>query len=173
MDAGRLLFFDESGINLSMARRYARASGGERAVGFVPKNWGESVTIVAGIGLRGVIAPLVLNGSLDGLGFDAYIDQFVLPHIEPGDILVFDNLSAHKSVTAKKLVESKGASLLFLPPYSPDLNPIELAWSKLKTALRSSGARTPEALIAAVAAALNSITIENIEAWLAHCGYGQ
>jgi transposase len=173
LDSGRLLFFDESGINLSMARRYARAAGGQRAVGFVPKNWGESVTIVAGIGLRGVIAPLVLNGSLDGVGFDAYIEQFVLPHVEPGDILVFDNLGAHKSLKAKKLIESKGASLLFLPPYSPDLNPIELAWSKLKTALRAEGARTPEALVVAVAAALNEISAENIAAWLKHCGYMQ
>lgn len=173
MDAARLLFFDESGINLSMARRYARAPGGARAVGFVPKNWGESVTIVAGIGLRGVVAPLVLNGSLDGLGFDAYIEQFVLPNIKKGDILVFDNLAAHKSAKAKDLVESKGASLLFLPPYSPDLNPIERAWSKLKTALRASGARTPDALVVAVAAALNDITIENIRAWLRHCGYGR
>ena len=156
-----------------MARRYARALGGARAVGFVPKNWGESVTIVAGIGLRGVIAPLVINGGLDGAGFDAYIEQFVLPHLWPGDVLIFDNLAAHKSAKAKKLIESKGASLLFLPPYSPDLNPIELAWSKLKTALRSRGARTPDALVAAVAAALDEITPEDIAAWLKHCGYVQ
>ena len=139
----------------------------------MPKNWGESVTIVAGIGLRGIIAPLVLNGGLDGAGFDAYIEQFVVPCIGPDDVLIFDNLAAHKSARAKKLIEDKGASLLFLPPYSPDLNPIELAWSKLKTALRARGARTPDALVVAVAAALDEITNEDITAWLQHCGYLQ
>ena len=171
LEPHRLIFFDESGINLSMARRYGRGLRGVRVEGFVPKNWGKSVTLIAGIGQRGLLAPLMLNGSMTGDAFEAYIEQAVVPHLQYGDVLVWDNLSAHKRARVRELVEDVGASILFLPPYSPDLNPIELAWSKIKTLLRSRGARTPEALEQAVADAFFSVTECDIASWLAHCGY--
>lgn len=169
--AERLLFFDESGINLAMTRRYARAPRGQRAHGDTPKNWGDSVSLAAGIGLRGLIAPLVLRGSMTGDVFEAYVEQFVLPSLKPGDMLVWDNLGAHKIKRARELVESVGASIVFLPPYSPDLNPIEMAWSKVKTILRSHAARTWDQLIEAVVAALSAITLSDIANWFRHCGY--
>lgn len=154
-----------------MARRYGRGPRGVRVEGYVPKNWGKSVTLVAGIGLRGLLAPLMLDGSMTGDAFEAYIEQAVLPHVMPGDVLVWDNLSVHKRARVRNLIEGVGATILFLPPYSPDLNPIELAWSKIKTQLRSRGARTPEALERAVADAFSSVTECDISNWLAHCGY--
>ena len=115
-----------------MTRAYARSERGERAVGHVPKNWGDSVTLAAGIGLSGLIAPLILRGSMNGDIFEAYVEQFILPELSEGDIVVLDNLSAHKRGSVRALIEAAGALVIFLPPYSPDLNPIELAWSKVK-----------------------------------------
>jgi len=154
-----------------MARRYGRGLRGERVEGYVPKNWGESVTLVAGIGLRGLIAPLMLDGSMTGDAFEAYIEQAVLPHVQPGDVLVWDNLGAHRRARVATLLKDAGAYVLFLPPYSPALNPIELAWSKIKTLLRCRGARSVEALERAVAEAFSSVTSQDIANWLRHCGY--
>lgn len=170
-DPQRLLFFDESGINLSMARAYGRAASHQRVQGYVPKNWGESVTLIAGIGLRGLVAPLMLDGSMTGDAFEAYIEQFVLRHVGPGDILIWDNLAPHKRTSVRTRIEAAGARIVFLPPYSPDLNPIELAWSKIKTLLRARGARNPEDLESAVAEAFASVNVQDIENWMAHCGY--
>lgn len=169
--ADRLLFFDESGINLAMTRHYARAPKGQRAHGAAPKNWGDSVSLAAGIGLRGLVAPLVLRGSMTGVAFEAYIEQFVLPHLREGDILVWDNLGAHKCARVRELVESVGALVVFLPPYSPDLNPIEMAWSKVKAILRGHAARTWDELVEAVVAALSAISRSDIANWFRHCGY--
>ncbi len=168
----RLLFFDESGINLSMTRRYARAPKGERACGDAPKNWGDSVSLVAGIGLRGVVAPVMLRGSMTGDAFEAYVEQCVLPELRPGDVVLWDNLGAHKRARVRTLVEGAGASVVFLPPYSPDTNPIEMAWSKVKTILRSHAARTWDALVDAVADALSKVTTNDILGWFAACDYG-
>ena len=154
-----------------MARGYARAERGERAIGHVPKNWGDSVTIAAGIGLRGLIAPLLMHGSMNGEIFDAYIEQFVVPELHEGDLVVLDNLSAHKLRSVRERIEAVGAQVIFLPPYSPDLNPIELAWSKVKAILRSLAARTYEDLEHAVVAALSAITAGDIAGWFRHCGY--
>ena len=169
--AERLVFFDESGVNLAMARHYARAPGGERAYGYVPKDWGESVTLLAGIGLRGLVAPLMLRGSLTGDLFEAYVEQFLLREVKQGDILVFDNLAVHKRVSVRTRLEQKGASLLFLPPYSPDLNPIEKAWLKMKTRLRSAAARSYDELEHAVRDAFLALSIHDIQGWFRHCGY--
>lgn len=169
--SGRLFFFDESGINLSMTRAYARADRGERAVGHVPKNWGDSITLAAGIGLRGLIAPLFMHGSMNGDIFEAYIEQFVVPELSAGDLVVLDNLSAHKRRSVLELIEAAGAAVIFLPPYSPDFNPIELAWSKVKAILRSHAARSYEELENAVVVALSAITFEDIAGWFRHCGY--
>ena len=173
LDAERLLFFDETGINLAMARRHARAERGERALGFVPKNWGQSTTLIAGIGLRGLVAPMVIDGSLDGDFFEAYFERSVVPILRPSDVVVIDNLSVHKRARVKKLVEQRKAELLFLPPYSPDLNPIELAWSKLKEFLRSKKPRTVDELVAAVATAIDDVTSDDLKGWITHCGYNQ
>jgi len=154
-----------------MTRRYARAPKGQRAHGDAPKNWGDSVSLAAGIGLRGLVAPLVLRGSMTGDAFEAYVEQFVLPLLQPGDMLVWDNLGAHKIKRVRELVESVGASIVFLPPYSPDLNPIEMAWSKVKTILRGHAARSWEQLVDAVVAALSAITCSDIANWFRHCGY--
>jgi transposase len=154
-----------------MTRRYARAPKGERASGDAPKNWGDSVSLAAGIGLRGVIAPLMLRGSMTGDAFEGYVERMVLPELRPGDVLFWDNLSAHKRTRVRELVESVGATVIFLPPYSPDMNPIELAWSKVKTILRGRAARTWEALVDAVADALSKITVGDILGWFDKCGY--
>lgn len=155
-----------------MARAYGWGPRSSRVVGYVPKNWGESVSLVAGIGMRGLIAPLLIDGSMTGEVFEAYIRQFVTRELRKGDIVVLDNLAAHKRSGAREAIEAMGASLLFLPPYSPDLNPIELAWSKIKTTIRSRAARTPEQLEQAAAAAFSAITTHDITAWMRHCGYG-
>lgn len=154
-----------------MTRQYARSPKGQRAHGDVPKNWGDSVSLAAGIGLRGLVAPLMLRGSMTGDAFEAYVEQFVLPSLRHGDILLWDNLGAHKRATVRQLVESVGATVVFLPPYSPDLNPIELAWSKVKAILRRHAARSWDQLLDAVVAALSAITPSDIANWFKHCGY--
>ena len=156
-----------------MSRRYARAFRGARALGFVPKNWGESTTLIAGIGLRGVVAPMVLPGSLDGPAFEAYIKEFVLDDLRQGDLIVLDNLQVHKRESVKLLIEKKGARIIFIPPYSPDMNPIELAWSKLKSIQRTLKPRTVDELTAAIAQAIKKISTADIAAWIKHCGYIQ
>lgn len=154
-----------------MTRTHARAPKGQRALGDAPKNWGDSVSLTAGIGLRGLVAPLVLRGSMTGDAFEAYVRQFVVPVLRPGDIVLWDNLGAHKRTTVRELVEHAGASVVFLPPYSPDTNPIEMAWSKVKTILRSFAARSWDELIEAVVTALTAITTSDIANWFRHCGY--
>lgn len=169
---GRLLFFDESGINLSMTRHYARAPRGERACGDAPKNWGGSVSLAAGNGLRGVVAPVMVRGSMTGDAFEGYVEQMVLPALRPGDVVLWDNLGAHKRARVRELVQSVDASVVFLPPYSPDTNPIEMAWSKVKTILRGHAARTWDALVDAVADAFGRFTSDDILSWFTKCGYG-
>jgi transposase len=170
--AERLVFLDESGVNLSMTRSCARAARGQRAPGHVPKNWGDSVTLCAGIALRGLVAPLYLHGSMNGEIFEAYVEQFLVPELRPGDIAVMDNLSVHKMVSVRNHIEHAGAKLLFLPPYSPDFSPIEPAWSKVKALLRRSAARTYDALLDAVVSALRAITRDGARGWFRLCGYG-
>jgi transposase len=169
--ADRLIFLDESGINLSMARSTARSPRGERAVGDIPKNWGDSVTLCAGLSLRGIVAPLYLHGSMTGEIFEAYVEQFLAPELRPGDIVVMDNLSVHKLGAVRAHIESAGARLLFLPPYSPDFSPIEPAWSKIKSVLRKAAARSYDALLDATVTALRAVTRADARGWFAHCGY--
>ena len=169
--ASRLLFLDESGVNLSMAREYAWAPSNERAVGFVPKNWGQSMTVAAALSPDGIIAPLLLEGSMNGPTFHAYVEQFLAPELRSGDLVIMDNLGAHKPLGIRALIEATGARLLFLPPYSPDFSPIELAWSKMKAILRKLAARTRGQLLPAVARALRAISPEDARGWFGHCGY--
>jgi transposase len=125
-----------------MTRTYARAPVGERACDAVPKNWGDNITVTAALTLDGIVAPMMLHGAMNGRAFEAYVEQCLAPELRRGDVVVLDKLGAHKVVRARDLVEARGARLVFLPSYSPDFNPIEHAWSKLKALLRKAGART-------------------------------
>jgi len=156
-----------------MARAYGWGPKSQRVVGYVPKNWGKSLTLVAGIGLRGLIAPLILDGSMTTECFAAYMEQQVLRELKTGDTVVLDNLAAHKGSSIRQIIAGVGAKLLFLPPYSPDLNPIELAWSKIKNSLRTAEARTLPELEKAAALAFQSVSLNDIQNWMTHCGYNQ
>lgn len=154
-----------------MTRAYARAPRGARALGHVPKNWGDNITLAAGIALRGLIAPLRLIGSMTGDVFEAYIEQFVCPELRAGDVVIVDNLSAHKRTSVGALVENANARIRFLPPYSPDLSPIEPCWSKVKQVIRGLQARTLEVLDDAIVRGLRAVTCSDARGWFRHCGY--
>jgi transposase len=171
LDVARFKFLDESGVNLDLTRRYGRAAPDQRVVDSAPQPSGPQTTTLAVIGLTGVTAPWVLSGAVDGAAFYTYIQQCVVPTLQPGEVLFMDNLSAHKVAGIEALIQARGAHLIYLPPYSPDLNPIELAWSKVKTLLRRLKARTFPDLIEALKQALLAITPQDIQGWFAHCGY--
>ena len=167
----RLQFLDEAGSNVAMTRLYGRAPPGQRVVESVPQNYGENVSMLAAISLAGVSAPMTITGAVDGLVFLEYVKQVLCPSLAEGDVIVMDNLSAHKIAGVRQAIEAEGAKLLYLPPYSPDLNPIEKCWSKIKTYLRKAKARTYETLTAALKEALLTITTADIKGWFASCGY--
>jgi transposase len=171
VDIERLKFVDESGVNLALTRLYGRAPGGTRAVGSAPQNYGTNVTLLGALSLSGLDALMTVDGATDGEVFRAFVEQVLCPTLCPGDIVVMDNLSAHKVAGIQDALAGCGAQVVYLPPYSPDLSPIELCWSKLKTILRKVGARTREALEAAITQALEKITAADALAWFAHCGY--
>ncbi len=166
-----LVFLDECGSNIALAPLYARAPKGERARGSVPRNRGKNTTLIAALSLEGMGAALILEGSANTTAFELYIEQVLAPTLQAGQIVIMDNLQAHKSARVRLAIEAKGCQLLFLPGYSPDLSPIEEAFSKLKTALRRAGARTREALEEAIAQALLTITAQDAQGWFQHCGY--
>ena len=167
----RLKFLDESGTHLGMTRLYARAAPGQRIAEATPGYSGPHYTVVATLGWKEVTAPWILEGAMDRVAFEAYVRSQLLPTLRRGDIVVMDNLSAHTGETIRQLIEAQGARLQFLPPYSSDFNPIELCWSKIKTALRAAKARTFDALVEALTKALRSISLTDIQDWFAHCGY--
>jgi transposase len=150
---------------------YGRAKPGERVTEGTPDYSGPHYTTIAAIGLRGVSAPWLFEGAMTTLAFETYVQAELAPTLQRGDIVLADNLSAHKSAEAQRLIAARGARLEFLPPYSSDFNPIELCWSKVKTALRAAKARTFEDLLEALASALRSVSRTDIQAWFAHCGY--
>jgi transposase len=166
-----LIFVDESGLNLALTRRYARAPHGVRAVGSVPQNYGQSLTVLAALDCSGLRAVLLVPGATDREVFLSFLEQVLRPHLRPGAIVVMDNLAAHKGADVAEAVERAGAQLCYLPPYSPDYNPIEQAWSKIKTLLRGMGARTHRKLYRSLHAALVQITAQDAAAWFEHCGY--
>ncbi len=168
---GRFKFLDEAGSNIAMTRMYGRAAPGERVIETVPQNYGENVSMLATIGVGGIEAPMTISGAVDGLVFLEYVKQVLCPTLETGDVVVMDNLSAHKVKGVKEAIESCGARVLYLPPYSPDLNPIEKCWSKIKTYLRQAKARTREALEQALKEVLLLITKEDAKGWFTSCGY--
>ena len=169
--ASRLLFVDESGVNRALTRLYAWSKHGERAYSHAPVNRGPNVTLLAAISLEGLIAPMQVEAATDGDVFLAYLDQVLCPRLRPGQVVLMDNLPAHKVSGVRERIESVGAELLYLPRYSPEYNPVEQLWSKLKAVLRAIAARTAEALDAAITAAFASITVEDIRGWFRHCGY--
>ena len=171
LDVRRLKFIDESGVNLAMTRLYGRAPRGERARGSVPINYGSNITMIAALGIGGLGCVMTVEGATDGEIFRAYVSQVLCPGLLRGDIVLMDNLGAHKVSGIKEAIERLGAELIYLPPYSPDLSPIERCWSKLKTALRAAGARTRRRLERAIKQALSTITESDALAWFAHCGY--
>lgn len=166
-----MAFLDETGSNIALTPLYARAPRGERARGKVPRNCGKNTTLIAALSLEGMGAAMILEGSANTTAFELYVEQILAPSLRSGQIVVMDNLQAHKSARVKQAIEAKGCQLLFLPGYSPDLSPIEEAFSKLKTALRRAGARTREALEEAIDQALLTITAQDAQGWFQHCGY--
>lgn len=166
----KLIFLDESGVTTQMTRGYARASGGRRVHEATPGGHWKILTILSALSLGGLLATMTIEEATDGDIFLAYIEQVLGPKLQPGDVVVMDNLSAHKVAGIAELIQTAGAELLYLPPYSPDLNPIEKAWAKLKQLLRSTKARTAEALEQAIAELLPQITPQNAQAWFRHSG---
>ena len=157
----RLVFIDETGAATDMARRYGRCPRGERLVSRVPWGHWKTTTFVAALRLGEIAAPCVLDGPMDGESFRAYVEQFVVPILRPGDIVVMDNLASHKVAGIREAIEAAGAELRYLPPYSPDFNPIEQFFAKLKALLRKAAARTVDALIAAIADVLTTVSPRN------------
>jgi transposase len=164
-----LIFLDESGITTTMTRLYGRAPAGQRVVEATPQSHWNVVTLIGGLRLSGMVAPMTVEAATDGDVFLAYVEHFLCPVLRPGDVVVMDNLSAHKVNGVRDLIEAVGAQLLYLPPYSPDLNPIEKAWSKIKQILRATKARTAETLDQAISEALRLITADNATAWFRLC----
>lgn len=167
----RLRFLDEAGSNLAMTRLYGRAAKGERVIEAVPQNYGENITMLAALSVSGIQAPMTINGAVDGIVFKVYVEKVLAPTLTVGDVVIMDNLSAHKVAGVKELIEARGAKLIYLPPYSPDLNPIEKCWSKIKTYLRKAKARTRAELEKALSEALLLITKEDALGWFKSCGY--
>lgn len=170
-DAAQLVFLDECGINTTMHRGYSRAPRGQRAVGVVPRNWKHSTTILGALSSQGIQAVMSLEGATDRLAFDAFIEQVLLPTLVPGQIVILDNLSAHKSPKAQALVEEAGCQWHFLPPYSPDFNPIEMIWSPFKNGLRREAAREQPQLEELVWPLLSQVTPKQAQNCFAHAGY--
>lgn len=155
-----------------MTRQYGRARPGQRVVDCTPHGHWKTTTMLAGLRLDGPVAPMVIDSPTDADVFTAYVQQVLVPSLRPGDIVVADNLSPHKIPCIRALIESAGAELWYLPPYSPDLNPIEPMWSKVKAWLRKVKARTLDALIEAIADALSHVTAHDALGWFQHSGYG-
>lgn len=170
-DVTRFKFVDETSVNLTYTRRYGRAPGGQRVNAAVPLHNGPNVTIVAALSAQGVEAVLELEGALNTASFTVYLEQVLGPGLQAGDVVVLDNLRVHKAPGLAEVVAARGARLLYLPPYSPDFTPIELAFSKLKTHLRTAAARTRAALRTALDAALAWISAQDAQNWFDHCGY--
>jgi transposase len=158
-------------VNLAMTRLYGRAPKGERVVGSVPQNYGQNVTVLAALGEQGLHAMMTVEGATDADVFRAYVKHVLGPTLAPGDIVVLDNLRAHKAVGIQQMLARRRVRLLYLPPYAPDMSPIEPGWSKVKTVLRTVKARTREALDTALSQALATVTAVDAHNWFRHCGY--
>lgn len=170
-NAHDLVVVDEFGCNLDLTRRYARSPIGERACGSIPRNTPANQTIITSLSTGGIGPSMQLSGGTDSAAFASYIEHVLGPTLRPGQIVLVDNLSAHTAPRIAELLAKRGCRLWFVPAYSPDLSPIELAIAKIKSVLRTIGARTAEALSQAVAQALSQITQAEASAFFRHCGY--
>jgi transposase len=171
VDLERLVFCDEAAVLTNMTPRYGRAPRGERVVDYVPQGEWERLTIAAGIRLSGVCGALAYEGGTTAEACEAFCAQGLAPGLRRGDLVIMDRLSSHQDPAVLEVLKELGVEVKLLPAYSPDFNPIEQAWSKVKEAVRRARPRTAEALIAAVGAALRAITTEDIRGWFTHCGY--
>lgn len=169
----RMIFLDETWATTNMTPRWGRSPRGERCLGYAPGGHWHTTTFVCALSSDGLLAPLVLDGPINGDAFVAWVEQFLVPQLRAGDIVVMDNLSSHKVTGVKPAIEDAGATLRYLPPYSPDLNPIEQVFAKLKTLLRSTQARTLETLWDAIGSLLERFTPEECGRYIRHCGYYQ
>jgi transposase len=166
-----LIFLDETGVSTNMARLRGRCAGGERLIGKVPHGHWNITTFIAGLRCDGIVAPMVTDGAMNGEIFLAYVQQFLVPVLKPGDHVIMDNLAVHKIIGVQTAIESAGAALFYLPPYSPDLNPIEMAFSKLKALLRKAAERTVEKLWDRIGALMPAFSPTECRNFMAHQGY--
>jgi transposase len=171
VDPKRLLFVDESSTNIALTPRYGRAPKGERARGRAPRNWGKNVTLISSIGSEGIGPSMSIEGPSDTDSFGIYVREILVPNLKAGQIVLMDNLSVHKGKWVRELIERRGCQLWLLPPYSPDFNPIEEAFSKVKALLRRAQARVLEALFEATEEALLAISAQDARGYFEHCGY--
>jgi transposase len=171
LDPSRLVFIDETGASTKMARLRGRAPRGARCRAAIPHGHWKTTTLVAALRLEGMTAPMVIDGAMNGEAFHAWVRHMLAPSLDPGDIVVLDNLPAHKVAGVREMIEARGARLLYLPPYSPDFNPIEQAFAKLKALLRKAAARTLDALEAAIAAALDAFPPDECANYFTASGY--
>jgi transposase len=171
LDVDHLVFVDETWASTNMARRYGRAPIGERLVDALPHGHWQTTTFVAALRVDGLTAPMVIDGALNGDLFVAYVEQVLVPTLRSGDIVVMDNLSSHKRAEVRRFIEGGGCRLVYLPPYSPDFNPIELAFAKLKSLLRKAGQRTLDDLWDFLGRAVDAFAPDECENYFWHCGY--
>ena len=171
LDPKRLVFIDETWAKTNMARSHGRCPRGERLIGRVPHGHWKTTTFVAGLRHDGITAPFVVDRPMNGVIFRVYVERVLAPTLKPGDMVILDNLGSHKGDEVRRIIEACGASLVFLPPYSPDLNPIELAFSKLKGLLRKAGERTIDDLWSRIGEALEHFTPDECRNYFRHDGY--
>ena len=173
VDPDRLVFLDESGASTNMTRTGGRCPVGQRLVASAPAGHWQTTTVISAVRLSGPFAPAVFDGPTDREVFRAYVEQVLAPELRSGDVVVMDNLSPHKASGIRQAIEATGGTLLYLPPYSPDFNPIENLWSKLKQFLRKASARSFDALCDATAAGLRTITESDCLGYFQNCGYAR
>lgn len=171
IDPSRFIWVDEFGSHLGLTRVYARSPRGERAPGSAPRNRGQNRTTLTSLSLDGLGPGMLVEGGITTRGFEVYVEHVLAPTLRPDQIVVMDNLQQHRSPRVRQAIEARGASLWLLPSYSPDLNPIEEAFSKVKALLRTAAARTHEALVSAIWAVLATITSADAHGYFTHCGY--
>lgn len=171
LDARSLVFVDEMGTNTSLSPIYGWAKKGQRAYGSVPRNRGKNTTVLASMSVEGMGPTLAVEGSTNARVFETYVERVLGPTLREGQVVIMDNLSAHKVERIRELIEERGCELLYLPSYSPDLNPIEEAFSKIKGLLRKAESRSREALLEAIGAAISAVTDQDARGFFEHCGY--
>ena len=171
LEVGRLFFIDECGTNTKMTRTRGRSRRGERCRAAVPHGHWKTTTLVAALSASGIVAPMILDGAMDGDMFIAYVTHVLLKEIRPGDVVIMDNLPAHKVAAVRQTIETAGARLIYLPPYSPDFNPIEKAFSQIKAYLKKAAAQTKVKLDQAIAKAIETVSAQNAINYFAACGY--